>query len=91
MRLSITAFSLTAGVFWGGAMLIVAAANLIWPDYGRAFLDFCASLYPGYVPGTGTGSVVTGTLYALVDGAIGGAIFAWLYNLFAGRRPGGAA
>jgi len=27
-----------------------------------------------------------GSLYALVDGAIGGAIFAWLYNRFLGKR-----
>jgi hypothetical protein len=27
--------------------------------------------------------VIVGTLYALVDGAAGGAIFAWLYNRFA--------
>src|SRR5262249_36610692 len=32
------------------------------------------------------GSVVTGTIYALVDGVIGGAIFGWLYNLFAARK-----
>jgi hypothetical protein len=32
------------------------------------------------------GSVVTGTIYALVDGAIGGAIFGWLYNLVAVRK-----
>jgi hypothetical protein len=40
-------------------------------------------MYPGYEPGPGIGSVLTGTLYGLVDGAIGGAVFAWLYNLFA--------
>jgi hypothetical protein len=32
------------------------------------------------------GSVVIGTIYALVDGVIGGAIFGWLYNLFAARK-----
>jgi hypothetical protein len=91
MRLNIKALSFAAGLFWGVAMLIVASANLIWPDYGRAFLDFCASIYPGFQPGTGAGSVITGTLYALVDGAIGGAVFAWLYNLLARERSGGAA
>lgn len=88
MRLSVIALASTAGVFWGGAMLIVALANLIWPSYGRAFLELTASLYPGYQPGSGFGSVVMGTLYGLVDGAVSGAVFAWLYNLFAQRRPG---
>lgn len=90
MRLSLAALALTAGVFWGGAILIVALANLIWPSYGRAFLDLAASIYPGYRPGSGLGSVITGTLYGLVDGAVAGAVFAWLYNLVAQRRPGAA-
>lgn len=88
MRLSVVALASTAGVFWGGAILVVALANLIWPSYGRAFLELTASLYPGYQPGSGLGSVVTGTLYGLVDGAVSGAVFAWLYNLFTQRRPG---
>ena len=86
MRFNVTALALTAGVFWGGALLLVALANLAWPPYGRAFLDLCASIYPGYHPGAGMGSVVTGTLYGLADGAIGGAVFAWLYNLLARGR-----
>jgi hypothetical protein len=37
------------------------------------------------------GSVITATLYGLVDGAIAGALFGWLYNLLAHRRLGKAA
>ncbi|MET0168394.1 MAG: bacteriophage holin [Vicinamibacterales bacterium] len=87
MRLNITALGLTIGILWGAAILIVALANLVWPSYGRAFLDLLASVYPGYRPGAGVASVITGTLYGLVDGAIGGAVFGWLYNLLAQRRP----
>jgi hypothetical protein len=83
MRVDVTALALTAGLVWGAAMLAVATANLIWPNYGRAFLELVASVYPGYRPGGGAGSVAVGTLYALVDGAVGGAVFAWLYNRFA--------
>ena len=54
---------------------------MIWPGYGLAFLQLCASVYPGYHPGSGLGSVFIGAVYALFDGLIGGAIFAWLYNL----------
>ena len=86
MKFDIKSLALTAGLFWGAAILIVALANLIWPPYGRAFLDLSASIYPGYRPGTGFGSVITGTLYALVDGAICGALFAWLYNLLSPSR-----
>ena len=87
MRLNVTAFGLTAGLLWGAALLVVALANLIWPGYGRAFLDVTGSLYPGYHPGTGAGSAVVGALYGLVDGLIGGAVFAWLYNLLVRARP----
>ena len=60
------------------------AFGLLW---GACILTTrCASNYSGYRPGTGIGSVVTGTIYALLDGAIGGAIFAWLYNLFVARN-----
>jgi CBS domain-containing protein len=52
----------------------------------RCWPAVCASIYPGYHPGTGMGSVATGTLYALVDGAVGGAILAWLYNASASRK-----
>ena len=88
MRCNVIALTLTAGLFWGAAILLVAAANLIWPSYGRAFLDLAASVYPGYHAGFGIGSVITGTLYGFVDGAIAGAVFGWLYNLLV-RQPSG--
>ena len=86
MRFNVIAMALTVGLFSGAALLIVAAANLMWPSYGRAYLDLAASVYPGYRPGSGVGSVISGTLYALVDGAIAGAVFGWLYNLVSRQR-----
>jgi hypothetical protein len=91
MKLNLIAITLAGGLFWGGAILIVASANLFWPGYGRAFLDLAASIYPGYHAGSGAGSVITGALYGLVDGAIAGAVFGWLYNLLARLRPNAAA
>lgn len=83
MKLSIKALAIASAVIWGGAMLITGLANMMWPDYGKAFLDIMASVYPGYSANGGIGQVVNGTLYAAVDGLIGGAIFAWIYNFFA--------
>jgi hypothetical protein len=88
MRLHVTAFALTAGLIWGAAILLVALANLIWPNYGQTFLELAASIYPGYLPGSGIGSAILGTLYGLADGAIAGALFAWIYNLLAHRLSG---
>lgn len=91
MRFNISALALTSGFFWGGAIFIVSTAALIWPGYGRAFLDLAASVYPGYRPGPGLGPLVTGTLYGLADGAIAGALFGWIYNLLARRFAAGAS
>ena len=83
MKLNIKAFAFAAGLLWGGAILMVALGNLISPDYGVAFLSWTASVYPGYTPSTGVGSVVIGTVYGFVDGTVAGLIFGWLYNFFA--------
>ena len=85
MHLNVKAMALAFGLLWGAAVLLVGLANMIWPGYGQAFLDLCASIYPGYSPGSGIGSVIVGALYGLVDGIIGGAVLAWLYNLCAAR------
>jgi hypothetical protein len=83
MKFSIKAMVITVALLWGGAVLVVAAVNFVWPSYGRALLDFCSSIYPGYHVRQTVGSVVCGSSYALFDGAVGGALFAWFYNRFA--------
>ena len=91
MQINVIALSVTAALFWGAAIIIVASANLIWPIYGVAFLDLVASIYPGYHTGTDFGSVIIGALYGLVDGAIAGAVFGWLYNFISRKFSGVAA
>lgn len=78
--LSVKGIAIAFGLLWGGCILIVGLANMAAPPYGSALLELSSSVYPGYHGPDGVGSVVVGTLYALVDGLIGGAIFAWLYN-----------
>ena len=87
MRINVIALSVTAGLFWGAAILIVASAHSIWPSYGGAFLELASSIYSGYDPEPGVGSIIIGTLYGLVDGAIAGAIFGWLYNFLSRKFP----
>jgi len=91
MRFNVTALSVTSGLFWGAAMLIVTSAHAIWPTYGGAFLELASSVYSGYDPAPGIGSIIIGTLYGLVDGAVAGAIFGWLYNLLSRKFPSTAA
>lgn len=81
MKLSVKGIAFAAALVWGIlAMFLTGVANLIWPSYGQEFLRLMASVYPGYHATPGFLQVVVGSLYGLVDGAIGGAIFAWLYN-----------
>lgn len=85
MKLNIKALAISVGLIWGGALLVVGLANLIWPAYGRDFLQVMAAIYPGYAGSSSIGQVIVGTLYGMVDGAIGGALFAWIYNIIATR------
>jgi hypothetical protein len=83
MSLNIKALAIVGAIFTGGSFFLVGLANLVWSSYGVGFLQLGASLYPGYDGPGGLWSVIVVTLYALVDGAVGGAIIAWLYNFFA--------
>jgi hypothetical protein len=80
MKLNIMAMAIVVGVVWAGCILFVGLSHLVWPSYGGAFLAFAASVYPGFHPAGGVGAIIVGTLYALLDGAFGGAVIAWLYN-----------
>ena len=90
MRFNPTAFAVTAAIFWAGAILIVGLANMIWPGYGRAFLELVGSIYPGYYAQPRIGQVIVATLYGAVDGGVAGFIFAWLYNFVSRRFSAGA-
>ncbi len=86
MRLDVKATTFVGSALWGLSVLLVGLLNLAFPTYGVAFLQVVASVYPGYHATATLGSVLTGTGYALLDGALGGWLFAWLYNRLAGRQ-----
>ena len=46
-----------------------------------------ASVYPGYDAAASIGQVMLMTVYGLVDGAVAGLIFGWLYNRLAAGAP----
>ena len=84
MRLSVKGLALAAGILWAGCILLVGIVNLAAPSYGAAFLQLASSIYPGFHNTHHFLDVLVGTIYGLVDGGIGGAILALLYNCFAG-------
>ena len=90
MRFSPKVLALTAGVLWGGCMLLTGLMNLVLPSYGEHFLLTMSSVYPGYHATRTLGDVLVGTGYGLVDGAVAGLLFAWLYNFIAGKLAASA-
>lgn len=85
MKVSLRAVAIAAGVLWGGAILFLGLINLASPSYGLSFLQMVSSVYPGFHVSRTIGDVLTGAVYALIDGAVAGLVFGWLYNLSLGR------
>jgi len=82
MKLNVKAFALACALVWGIGLFLLTWWIIACEGATRdvTFLD---RVYRGYSV-TPLGSFI-GLVWALADGAIGGAIFAWLYNLIAGR------
>lgn len=87
MKLSIKALTIAGGIIWALAILFVGILNIIFSEYGGEFLKVMASVYPGYKASGTFIDVIVGTLYALLDGAVAGLVFALLYNAFVGKAP----
>jgi len=81
MKIDAKAMGLGMGVLWAGVVLFCGLLNLAWDGYAASFLQGVASIYPGYEV-RGLGSVIIGTLWAVLDGFVGGFLLAWLYNRF---------
>jgi len=85
MKLNLKALTIASAVFWAALVFIVGIANMISAEYGKSFLLMMASIYPGYAASGSFGDVIVGSLYALLDGAVLGLIFGWLYNLMVSK------
>jgi hypothetical protein len=80
MKLSVKAFALTSGIFWG-AVVFLATLWLLMRGYDGKLISQLDHFYPGY-SFSAVGAFV-GLAWGFVDGAVSGAIFAWLYNKLA--------
>ena len=87
MNLNVKAFALSFAIWWGVGIFL-----LTWwiIAFGGPSTDptFLGRIYIGYEV-TPLGSVI-GLVWGFVDGLIGGAIFAWLYNFIAAKQSTGA-
>jgi hypothetical protein len=81
MKLSTKAMTISGGLVWGLAMLLAGLGHFLRSTFGTGFLIAMSSLYPGFHVARTWESVLIGVVWGFVDGAIGGFIFAWLYDL----------
>jgi len=82
MKLNVKAFALTCGLVWGLGLFALTWWIIAF-DGATGERTLIGQLYRGYNISP-TGSVI-GLIWALFDGAVGGWIFAWLYNFIAQR------
>ncbi|MCJ7772892.1 MAG: bacteriophage holin [Desulfobacterales bacterium] len=77
MKLNVKAFSITSALFWGFGLFLLTWWIIIFDGASRE-ITIIGRVYRGYSISP-AGSII-GFFWGLIDGLIGGAIFAWLYN-----------
>ena len=88
MKFNVKAFALACGLLWGFSLLFITWWVIIF-EGATGDLMCIGHVYRGFDISP-LGSVI-GLLYGFVDGLIGGAIFAWLYNRIVGLTSKKAA
>ena len=83
MQINIKAFALTCGLVWGFGLFLLTWW-IIGFEGSSAAPTLIGKVYRGYSLSP-AGSLI-GFGWAFVDGLLGGAIFAWLYNRLSARR-----
>ena len=79
MKLNIKAFAFACSILWGSALFLVTWWVIVL-DGVTGDPTWLGQIYRGYNISP-TGSLI-GLGWGLVDGLIGGAVLAWLYNRF---------
>ena len=83
MKLNVKALGLASGIVWGLAIFLLTYWFIILGHPGRILMKL-SNVYFGYSV-TWYGAFV-GLIWGFVDGFIGGALLAWVYNKFA-KQP----
>ena len=78
MKLRVRAFGLATGVVAGLFVFFVTLVS-IWFGRGET-IDALVVPFPGF--SRSIGGAIVGLIWGFVDGFIGGALLAWLYNRF---------
>jgi hypothetical protein len=87
VRLDVRGMAVAVGLVWGFlGMFATGLLNILWSGYGGRLLEAMSSVYPGYHPDGSIGQLLLGAAYGCVDGAILGALIAWIYNRVSGSH-----
>lgn len=86
MRLHVKAFAITCGLVWGFGLFALTWWMIAF-DGATGEPTLIGRLYRGYNI-SAVGSFI-GLLWGLADGAVGGLVFAWLYNKVATQSAAG--
>ena len=81
MKLNVLAFALACGLMWGVGLFLLTWWIIAFDGVTNE-LTLIGRVYRGYTV-TPAGSLI-GLAWGLADGAVGGAILAWLYNVLSG-------
>ena len=81
MKLNVKAFALTCALIWGIGLFLITWWIIAF-DGATGEITLIGRLYRGYSISP-VGSFI-GLVWASIDGLIGGALFAWLYNSISG-------
>ena len=82
MKINIKAFGLTCGLLWGLGVLGLTWWVILFEGSTHDMM-LLGHIYRGYDISP-AGSLI-GAAYGLVDGGVGGVVFAWLYNVLCVR------
>ena len=82
MKLNVKAFALTCALMWGSGLFLLTWWIIAF-DGATGEITLIGRLYRGYSISS-AGSII-GLMWASIDGLIGGAMFAWIYNFISCR------
>ena len=81
-KLNVKAAAIALGAAWGIYMLSLGWMAMF--GWGADFVKLMSSVYIGFAPSFLGG--IIGGIWAFVDGFVGGAIIAWVYNAVAASK-----
>lgn len=84
MRIDVKAFGLACGIVWGSGLFLIPMWLMLFGAEGLP-IQVLGEVYIGY--SFSIAGAFIGAIWGFVDGFIGGAILAWLYNTFAKAKP----